>query len=34
MHTVRNVGKANNVWYYGYKNTWEDNSLVLIFFFE
>jgi len=21
MHTVRNVGKANNVWYYGYKNT-------------
>ena len=21
MHTVRNVGKTNNVWYYGYKNT-------------
>ena len=20
MHTVRNVGKTNNVWYYGYKN--------------
>ena len=19
MHTVRNVGKTNNVWYYGYK---------------
>ena len=19
-HTVRNVGKTNNVWYYGYKN--------------
>ena len=21
VHTVRNVGKTNNVWYYGYKNT-------------
>ena len=21
IHTVRNVGKTNNVWYYGYKNT-------------
>ena len=21
MHTVRNVGKTNNVWYCGYKNT-------------
>jgi len=20
-HTVRNVGKTNNVWYYGYKNS-------------
>ena len=19
MHTVRNVGKTNNIWYYGYK---------------
>ena len=28
MHTVTNVGKTNNVWYYGYKNTWEDKSLV------
>ena len=21
LHTVSNVGKTNNVWYYGYKNT-------------
>ena len=21
IHTVRNVGKTNNVWYYGYKNS-------------
>ena len=21
LHTVINVGKTNNVWYYGYKNT-------------
>jgi len=21
IHTVRNVGKTNNVWYFGYKNT-------------
>ena len=21
IHTVRNIGKTNNVWYYGYKNT-------------
>ena len=21
LHTVRNVGSTNNVWYYGYKNT-------------
>ena len=20
IHTVRNIGKTNNVWYYGYKN--------------
>ena len=20
VHTVRNIGKKNNVWYYGYKN--------------
>ena len=20
VHTVRNVGQTNNVWYYGYKN--------------
>ena len=21
IHTVRNIGKTNNVWYYGYKNS-------------
>lgn len=21
VHTVRNIGKTNNVWYYGYKNS-------------
>ena len=21
VHTVRNIGSTNNVWYYGYKNT-------------
>ena len=21
VHTVRNVGQRNNVWYYGYKNS-------------
>jgi len=21
-HTVRNIGMTNNVWYYGYKNSW------------
>ena len=21
IHTVRNLGKTNNVWYYGYKNS-------------
>ena len=20
IHTIRNIGKTNNVWYYGYKN--------------
>ncbi len=29
IHTVRNIGKTNNVWYFGYKNKWEFNYLVL-----
>jgi mannose-6-phosphate isomerase-like protein (cupin superfamily) len=28
IHTVSNVGKTNNVWYYGYKNACEDKALV------
>jgi len=22
VHTVRNVGQGNNVWYYGYRSSW------------
>ena len=28
IHTFSNVGKTNNVWYYGYKNACEDKALV------
>ena len=28
IHTVRNIGKTNNVWYYGYKNSRERGLTV------